>query len=43
MIKITPMILEFFPDLSERVKRIDNLPITRLMQPEEQEQIQQAT
>jgi hypothetical protein len=29
MIRITPAILEFCPDLSQRVNQIDNLPITR--------------
>jgi hypothetical protein len=43
MIWIKPMILEFCPDLSQRVNLINNLPITRRMQPEEEERIQQAT
>jgi hypothetical protein len=43
MIRITPMILGFCPNLSQRVKPDSNLPITQRMQPKEEEQIQQAT
>jgi hypothetical protein len=43
MIRITPVILEFCPDLSQRVYRDKNLPITRRTSPEEEEPIQQAT
>jgi hypothetical protein len=43
VIRIKPMILEFCPDLSQRVYPDRNLPITRRTSPEEEEQIQQAT
>jgi hypothetical protein len=43
MIRITPVILEFCPDLSQRVNLDRNLLIMRWMSPEEEEQIQQAT
>jgi hypothetical protein len=43
LIRITPMILEFCPDLSQRVKPDRNLPTTRTTSPEEEERIQQAT
>jgi hypothetical protein len=36
MIRITPMILNFCPDLSQRVKPDRNLPITRRTSPEEE-------
>jgi hypothetical protein len=42
-IRIKPMIFEFCPDLSHWVKPDSNLPITQRTQPEEEEQIQQAT
>jgi hypothetical protein len=40
--RIAPMILEFCPDLSQRVNQVRNLPITQRTPPEEEEQIQQA-
>jgi hypothetical protein len=43
LIRITPMILEFCPDLSQRVNPDKYLSITRRTQPEEEERIQQAT
>jgi hypothetical protein len=43
VIRITPVILEFCPDLSQRVNPDKYLPITRRTQPEEEERIQQAT
>jgi hypothetical protein len=43
MIKITPMILEFCPDLSQRVYPERNLSTTQRTSPEEEERIQQAT
>jgi hypothetical protein len=36
MIRITPVILEFCPDLSQRVYPDRNLPITRRMSPEDE-------
>jgi hypothetical protein len=38
MIRITPMILEFCPDLSQRVKPDRNLPITRRTSPEDEDE-----
>jgi hypothetical protein len=43
MIRITPVILEFCPDLSQRVYPDRNLPTTRRTSSEEEERIQQAT
>jgi hypothetical protein len=37
MIRITPAILEFCPDLSQRVNPDRNLPITRRTSPEEED------
>jgi hypothetical protein len=38
MIRIKPMILEFCPDLSQRVTPDRNLPITRRTSPEEEDE-----
>jgi hypothetical protein len=38
MIRITPVILEFCPDLSQRVKPDRNLPITRRTSPEDEDE-----
>jgi hypothetical protein len=38
MIRITPMILEFCPDLSQRVYRDRNLPITRRTSPKDEDE-----
>jgi hypothetical protein len=37
MIRIKPMILEFCPDISQRVKPDRNLPITRRTSPEDED------
>jgi hypothetical protein len=38
MIRITPMILEFCPDLSQRVNPDRNLPITQRTSPEDEDE-----
>jgi hypothetical protein len=38
MIRITPIILEFCPDLSQRVYPDRNLPITRRTSPEDEDE-----